>query len=654
MVMGFSRWVVVAVLAGAFGCGAEKGPATTAPSADVQQDAVTATDTADVTLDTETVADAGATPPDASPTGCAKLCQAFKSCYLDLAPDECLEICDQADASSKEVECLQTSDGCKAVAECLGVAAKVVTPFAAGPYGTEPMQTAGTFQVRTARGFYSLQERWTGSDTYFFIVRSGGYSYTENFYKSPIEPLMEAAPANAHFFFVSMANKDGTDEHEAHVLGMKARWDDALTKLTLAERRKWRKRVHFILDRLPMPNDTIGPGGFTDGWLGEMGKEQGRFCFAIDRFQKTRECGNVRWPPTGSAAIQSLSTLAFLGRHFDFEYDRVGELAAEKVTELPFVKGKKTYDAMVRYVEFPPAAEMATYDRLSVDLAITCQGRWGRNCAGMHEMVQLHLCDLPSETTPVHGQTPCNEEIARWSLATGSEGRWVTDITPVLGLLSDGGTRRLRLYTPAQKRTIGDNTFDVKFVVDLRFRLATTAPEGLRPFASQTLWSDPAASFEPFDAGYNGRHAPVKLSPPQGWKKAEVHGLITGHGWGQEQDNCAIFCNHTHRVQVGGKSWTRAHPQAGSVTGCSDQVGKGVVPNQTNAWRNGRSGWCPGRDVTPWVADITEGVLASKDLMLTYEASLDGKPYVPKPAANPHSSGAPASVLRALRVVWWK
>ncbi len=649
--MGKGRWIVVAGLAGLLACGGgEDDEPKTEP--DITADAGVADDV--VAVDTPSTVDSGPIDkPDAAEPDCAARCGDFAGCYLDLLPEECLEICEQAESRPKDFACLKSSIGCKELVGCLDIGAKVTTPFAAGPYGTEPRQTAGPFQVRTARGFYSFQERWTGDYTYFFIVRSGGYPYTENMWKAPLEPLLENAPANAHFFFVAMRDEDKTDNHEAHVLEMKARWDDALTKVAKADRRKWRKRVHFVLDRMPMPGEQVGAKGFADGWLGQVGEEQGRFCFAIDRRQKTRECGNVAWPPTGTAAIQSLSTLSFLGRHFDFEVFRDAQVAKQSVTEVAFTKGKKTYSEMVRYVDFPSAAEMADFNRLAVDLSITCEGHRGRNCAGMHEMIQLHLCDLPSASTPVHGETPCEQEIARWSVASGAEGRWITDITPALALLSAGGTRRLRLFTPSQKRTVSGNTFDVKFIIDLRFRLSAEGDK-LRPFASQLLWGDPAATFEPFDAAYNSRHKPTKLLPPDGWKKAELHALITGHGWGQVTKNCAIFCDHSHHLNVGGKSYSKGHPEAGSTTGCSDLAGKGVVPNQSNAWRNGRSGWCPGKDVVPWVVDITEGVKASSDGMLSYEARVDGQPYAPKPSATPNPAGAQPTLLRTLRVVWWK
>ena len=73
---------------------------------------------------------------------------------------------------------------------------------------------------------------------------------------------------------------------------------------------------------------------------------------------------------------------------------------------------------------------------------------------------------------------------------------------------------------------------------------------------------------------------------------------------------------------------------AGSAYGCADQVGTGTVSGQYGTWVLGRGGWCPGRQVDPWFADLTAAVDFSAENTIAYRGLFEGETYVPVPIDN--------------------
>ena len=114
--------------------------------------------------------------------------------------------------------------------------------------------------------------------------------------------------------------------------------------------------------------------------------------------------------------------------------------------------------------------------------------------------------------------------------------------------------------------------------------------------------------------------------------------LISGHGWGKELANCAEFCHHTHHFTIGGDEYVRsheAHYAVGRSVGCAGSVNAGVVPNQYGTWPLGRAGWCPGLEVPPWMADVTDSVIPGESVTISFEGLCQWQVYVPEPHPNP-------------------
>lgn len=350
----------------------------------------------------------------------------------------------------------------------------------------------------------------------------------------------------------------------------------------------------------------------------------GADAFAIDQRGRLREFGTIPFPWNNdpnfiSKPLDPLRQVALEARAYHHEHAIDMRLASEdaagKTTTVTLWQDEWMSDlgwSGVRSqaeVEFPDAAAMRDFDKLEFDLELKCDdgNRKGR-CPAWDYLVNLYLCEVGQERG-------CRGEFGRWITAYWSGGRWVTDATPLLGVIAGGGKRRFEFYTTQ------------RYQVTLKMRLTdtgqATAPKLAFPlYGGGGFWN-----------GYNDGRRPYDFTVPDWASRTEIAALITGHGGGDDQDNCAEFCNHTHHWQVNGKSeHVKAHPEAGSELGCLERIDEGVVPNQAGTWIYGRGGWCPGQDVPPWRADITADVHSGPGNQLTYRGLLAGKPYVPRRA----------------------
>ena len=137
----------------------------------------------------------------------------------------------------------------------------------------------------------------------------------------------------------------------------------------------------------------------------------------------------------------------------------------------------------------------------------------------------------------------------------------------------------------------------------------------------------PAAVHKLFTGGgfgpdYSKDYLPITLPIPASATRAEVVAFITGHGFGGQPHNCAEFCNHTHHFTVNGAEFVYEQPYVGDYYGCAKQVPFGTVPNQYGTWTIGRGGWCPGLEVRPFIADVSQDMATTSEV--TYRGRLNG------------------------------
>lgn len=205
----------------------------------------------------------------------------------------------------------------------------------------------------------------------------------------------------------------------------------------------------------------------------------------------------------------------------------------------------------------------------------------------------------------------CGTELGRWVTTYWREGHWVSDVSPLLALLKDGGHQRIRYHT-YQEEYVSMNM------------LLSNQGKGGSPQEAIFLWKGGA-----FNASYNDLFQPASVPIPADAKRVELVATISGHGFGTDRANCAEFCDHQHFFTVnGGSTYEVTHPEAGSELGCFEKAGThGVVPGQSGTWWYGRGGWCPGQDVAPHVWDITGDVTPGADASISYTSLMGGREY---------------------------
>lgn len=156
-------------------------------------------------------------------------------------------------------------------------------------------------------------------------------------------------------------------------------------------------------------------------------------------------------------------------------------------------------------------------------------------------------------------QSPCSATawlpFCRWVSAYRKPGRWVTDISPFLGLFTSPpnfhrGNVTLDYYAHNLYFTVSVLPCHVPRVLrvshapicaqhlDLVF--AQQGKAELPTQAVKKLWEGGT-----FDLGYNAARPPINFTAPHDTgtvSRVEVVGLITGHGWGRDKQDCAEFC----------------------------------------------------------------------------------------------------------------
>ena len=250
----------------------------------------------------------------------------------------------------------------------------------------------------------------------------------------------------------------------------------------------------------------------------------------------------------------------------------------------------------------------AAFDTLRVEITQACPDanapEFG-NCGAWDYIATLGV-------TGVDGKT---SELARFITSYHRETHWVVDASPMLALLKGGGQRHFRWeFAPEWNKQPTATKLSLRF---------SNQKKGSAPAEAIFLYSG-----GPFDATYAEQKKPMSVMIPADAKKVELYTLVTGHG--SDKYQCAEFCNHIHHFTVNGNDHFKSFKEAGSNDGCVAQTANGMVPNQGGTWWFGRGGWCPGKQVDPWVVDVTSEVTPGQPAELTYEGLYGSQPPLAK------------------------
>ena len=591
------RWLVVAVAGLLAGCGGGNGAGDVA--GDVKLDAAPA-DLKDARAVAELVPDTG-TPEETVADRVGELA-------LEVTVETVAEVVPE-DLATELIE--------EVAVDVVQPPPPDALPFSEGPYGFKSREIAAPFVLPTLDGDWDFEQQWSlGQDSYFFVFSAKSYAYSVQLWDSPIKQMLASGPQNLHYFFLSYNNSAEQD-----VTALKVKHDVALAELGPVKEAYWQDRLHYV----PVNAYDLG------NWVTDVVKDYGFFAFGIDRFQRLREVG-LLMPVLMQNATAELFHLTYQARAFNFEWEREHTLAAADEEFPPTVitvidqeqfGGKKKIE-----VEFPDADTMAGFDHMEFDLTMGCTDHKDDNCGEWDYKSHVFLC-LPDDPGD------CSVELARWITTYHREGRWVHDATQGLAFLQEGGPRILEFNASGQS-----------YLIDFHIKLSNRG-KGLRPTEAQWLWGG-----GPFNLGYNPSKAPITFETPDGVKRVDVYAIISGHGWGSDVANCAEFCNHTHHFTLNGaEEYKKSHPMAGTSGGCQLQIEDGVIPNQFGTWPLGRGGWCPGLEVKPFYADITNSLVSGENL-IEYKSLYKGQDYDPQPAPQPQGFGA--QIHMSSWLIYWR
>ncbi|MFO7734590.1 MAG: peptide-N-glycosidase F-related protein [bacterium] len=464
--------------------------------------------------------------------------------------------------------------------------------FAEGPYGHKYGDTAGDFSIQTDENTsFVFSEERSSDYSYVFIVNRSGSSQSALLWESTLYELLNNSPENAYYFFISPATGNLFDQQkEAMLKRFERTW-----KVT-GNSAGWENRVFFVRESISE----------MDSWIRNWFKTYSSdYVFIVDRFQKIRSTGLLHsWKTQTMDPV--LKALSHEVSYHNFLYERknIMDHLPDHI-EIEALSGEKFEDGTIVFdVKFPDADEMKRYNGLQVDLRQDCKNpadcEWDRI---MHLYVDRN------------GDGSCNTEIARWITTYGLSGRWVTDISPLLPLIKEGGTQKFRLYVWGDQY---ENHLSFRLLED---KQKESAPSDIIPLFS----GNPR-----FDENYNDAYEVLETEIPSDVNRVEIAAYVTGHGNGSEAENCAEFCPFEQVFVVNDKKFSKKHSEASDAQGCVAQIEDGVVPNQYGSWPYGRAGWCPGLDVKPWVIDISDSVKKGAVNTFALEAYLNGEVYVPE------------------------
>ncbi|KAL2084443.1 hypothetical protein ACEWY4_019961 [Coilia grayii] len=334
------------------------------------------------------------------------------------------------------------------------------------------------------------------------------------------------------------------------------------------------------------------------------------FFFGIDHQGVLSETGWFLYP--------TFRFLSWQAQWFDYQEVLRGRLQRPATVVPVFDRVQMQGDKGAQATVDLPTGGM-DYDVLELDASLSCPGRRDETCAHWDHTVQLFVCC--NQFSPY-----CNTELGRWITAfRRGIGRWITDVSPLLPLLSNGRCAFTMKTVP----------WAMPWVVSLNLRFSHSNQsvkevddvQSLQPYKLTSLFGGGT-----FDKNYNSRFQPLKFTVPASTKKVELYAVITGHG--SDEYGCGEFCVTSHHFLVNGvANNTRVFDTAGTALGCALRVAEGAVPNEHGTWLYGRGGWCDGLQVDPWRVDITRQLNLTGSNSILYFGLYDGMD--PNPASNP-------------------
>ena len=552
---------------------------------------------------------------DVNEVGCADLDGDGIFANVDQCPDS-------------ESRWTSNTDGCTVL--------QVPLSWNSGPSSTERFGVAGDFTLQTKSGNWVMSRDWDGESTYLFIFNQDSSSYMSAIWNQDISRFLNTLPENTHVFFGSFDS-----DYRNDIDAMNNRVNSYRNGLNDADKAWVDSHVHYIDQQ----------GGAIGGGLGGVIGDWSAFYYGMDRFQQWREIGSLyNWAGTHGVQYR-LDYIAKMPLQFNSEFPTEmrrhdpGVTVVDIMVAQRHIGGWQGGHSSLANGSFPNTSVMEGFNTMELYMHHGCSEHRDRyqksdgSYGGCHEWdysQYMQICDEVGNTST------CSTEFGYWITTYGREGRWLTDISPRLFELTDGGDHMFR-YRGANGGWLNVSVY-----------LSNWDDDGLRPTDAELAFNGGS-----FRGQYNNESQYKRvhdLQIPEGTEKIEIYAVITGHGFGKDNANCAEFCNHEHRYSMNGFVTQEDHPMAGNGSvgsdneGCAKEMHNGAQANQLGTWPYGRAGWCAGQDVKPWTYDITDWIdLTSGENSLRYQGLYNGQNYVPQN----EQSGANQNIHANIWVVYY-
>ncbi|MCK5807898.1 hypothetical protein KAH37_02815 [bacterium] len=549
-----------------------------------------------------------------------------------------------------------------------------------GPYGTKYGETAADFTLPTTKGDWIFSERRSPDDGYIFIIKNSFISSSLYLWASDIFVMMEKAPRNMQIFFISDKKDDALKKD---IEALEARIAEALEYTN--DPSTWRKNIHIVTQPIGATESWI------DEWYSTT-KSSFMGIDRVQKIRKGASFHTSRsssYDPQLSFAAQEVSLYNYeynLQQKIDETPDFINLLGIDKESFNEEGWAKEIFFS----ITFPKNGTADTFNQLQLVLTQQCDDpkscEWDR-------ILNLYLCEKEKEKcttevarwitsygrggkwlTDITPQLPLFKEGGTFHFRFATAGdQYVNTLQFRMGNIKESPTPTeiIPLYAGTEQFNENYNRYwkklgNVKSEGDDKCTLTSEGdgsthiicPDGTDVVIGETpsegepklLESDhildgltgnlgdynliisAAAENAEIDGDIRTlapRFPTVIVPIPSDAKKVELATIITGHGNGSEEKNCAEFCPFKTIFTIDGKEVTIEHEEASSSLGCFTQVEDGTLPNQYGSWPFGRAGWCPGKHVEIQRNDITALVTPGKSATINVKALLNGVDYRP-------------------------